>query len=65
MTKWLDAAQAADKLGYRSRSAFYKAVERHNIPHVRIGTALRFSEARLDQFMEMLGKRPAPMRRTG
>lgn len=56
--KWLDAEAAAEKLGYRTMNAFYKAVKAQGIPFVRLGTSLRFSEAKLDAFMDMLSKRP-------
>lgn len=53
MNRWLDATAAADKLGYRNRAAFYKAVARHGIPYTRIGSVMRFSEATLERWMEM------------
>lgn len=62
MTRYLTALQAADKLGFRTREAFYKAVARHGIPYTRIGASLRFSDAKLDAFMEMLSKRPSRKR---
>lgn len=53
----IDATKAAEKLGYRSRFALYKAVSRHAIPHVRIGECLRFDPAELDRYIDLLKKR--------
>lgn len=57
MNRYLTSAQAADKLGFRTRAAFYAFVKREGVPYVRLGTSLRFSDRKLDEFMDMLRKR--------
>ena len=52
----LTAVDAAKKLGY-SRFGLYKATQRFGIPHIRIGTLIRYDEADLDRFIEMLKSR--------
>lgn len=48
--QWLTAPQAAAYLGMGIR-AFYSAVERGQIPAVRLGRRLRFSRAGLDHLL--------------
>jgi excisionase family DNA binding protein len=48
--EWLTAAQAAAHLGMGVR-AFYSAVERGQVPAVRLGRRLRFSRTGLDHLL--------------
>ena len=49
-TEWLTAAQAAAHLGMSVR-ALYSAVERLQVPTVRLGRRLRFNRAGLDRLL--------------
>src|SRR6266702_23887 len=49
-TEWLTAAQAAAHLGLSVR-ALYSAVERRQVPTVRLGRRLRFNRAGLDRLL--------------
>jgi len=49
-TEWLTAAQAAAHLGMSLR-ALYSAVERRQVPTVRLGRRLRFNRAGLDRLL--------------
>lgn len=53
----IDATAAAQKLGYPTTSGLYHAIQRHGIPHVRIGESIRFDPADLDRYIELLKKR--------
>jgi len=52
----INATDAAKKLGC-SRPGLYKAVERHGIPHVRIGESHSIDPVDLDRYIELLKKR--------
>ena len=61
--KWMNADEASVYLGFRNRLAFYRAVEKYGIPHTRIGRALRFSQAKLDAYMERAKSKEQPRTR--
>ena len=56
MSQLLTAVDAAKQLGY-SRFGLYKATQRFGIPHIRIGTLIRYDEADLDRFIAMMKTR--------
>ena len=63
---WLDTDAAQKHLGYRTRKAFYRAIHAHGIPFVKIGSSLRFSEAKLEAYMDVQRQkqtRVLPMRK--
>lgn len=46
---WLDARQAADMLGWSIRTLYNKIAQ---VPHVKVGKKLRFTERTLNDFMK-------------
>ena len=50
-TIWLTVEQAVRYLGFPTRQALYQAVRRGHVPVHRLGRALRFLKAELDQHL--------------
>ncbi len=51
-SSWLDASEAAQYLGFRTRKALYQAVRRGHVPVHRLGPRrMRFNRAELDALL--------------